>query len=295
MNRSNRDPATLVWSLGLTLPTTATEAGARFFDAWARTNSLVPLIFGNAGQLGSLPQQIIEILVALPLPVDKLRSLVDETFQKLSPQEQERNRQLVHPLTRLAANEQLLWELVFCRQVDNFLSYLSAVLYEAFVARPEILKEKEKTIDWATVISQATIQDVVRVLAERKVEELAYKSFADLRAYFESKRGLPIGNDDDCRVVNDAIAVRNIFVHNGCVINKQYVKLVPSVGASSVGCFKWIGLDDFERLARVVGKLVIDLDGRAAEHFKLAAWPLEVDPEKHPLADEPPPISDDPD
>lgn len=174
------------------------------------------------------------------------------------------------------------------------LSYLSAVLYAAFMKRPEVLKEKGKMIDWATVLSQATIGDIVHVLAERKVNELAYKSFGDVRDYFEKERGISVASEAQRKVITKAVAIRNISVHNGCVINEQFVKLVPETSRSSIGRLHWLKLDDFEPLAITLGELVTDLDRRAATHFKLEHYPLEVDPRKHPLGDEPPPISDDP-
>ena len=149
------------WDLGLAIPATATEAGMRFFDTWARVNSLVPAVFGNAHKLTSVTRKLLDSIVALPGPNERLKAIVDEEAAKRSPEEKEEwANGYVDPVSLLNAHAQLLWEMVFCRQVDNFLSYLSSLLYAAFMKRPEMLKEKGKTIDWATVLSQATIGDI---------------------------------------------------------------------------------------------------------------------------------------
>ena len=65
------------------------------------------------------------------------------------------------------------------RHVENFLNYLSSLLNEIFIQRPEILKSSEK-IDLEIVLGHSSIEDLVQTIAERKVENLSYKSLIDL-------------------------------------------------------------------------------------------------------------------
>jgi hypothetical protein len=79
--------------------------------------------------------------------------------------------------------------------------------------------------------------------------------------------------------------------HVACVINGRYVKNVPK---AVLGSFKWLDMTQVRGLAVAIGNVVRSLDERAAAHFRLPTYDLELDPNKHPLADEPPPVSDDP-
>lgn len=268
----NYQPWGLAWNVGLELPSTATEPGQRFFDTWARTNSLMAFVFGTTAKLARVAEDARQVL-------DKAG------VERSSPPPGS------DAFTVLGAHTQILWEMLLCRHVDNFLSYLSGVLFDVFIARPEMLKSNGQ-IDIETVLAQSSIKDVVHILAERKVNELSYKSFKDLCAYF-AKQGFAIGTDDDRSRITRAIGVRNISVHNGCVINSRFVETVPGTSPGSVGQFLWLDINDVEPLAIVLGDLVKELDAQANSHFKLPMWPMTIDPLKHPLADEPPPVSDD--
>jgi hypothetical protein len=62
----------------------------------------------------------------------------------------------------------------------------------------------------------------IRALAERKVDGLSYSSFLDLSQFFEERFHLTLVDDKDAQFVTEAIEVRNISVHNRCIVNRRY-------------------------------------------------------------------------
>lgn len=253
----------LAWDVGVPPPAIGTQASFAFFETWAATNSLMGFIFALAGHASRASAEAGKVLDELarngvPLPWRKAGSRAD-------------------PLKELTAHTQLLWELLLSRHVDNWLNYVASLLYEIFRARPGMLKTKDAKLDVATVLEQATIDDVVHLLAQRKVHELSYRPFAELCAFFE-QQGLPIGREEDRAYISEAIEVRNIAVHNRCVVNEFFVRRVPLAGADAIGKKRWLNVRDVEPLAIVLAHVVREVDAAAVAHFGLSAREFEILP-----------------
>ncbi len=121
---------------------------------------------------------------------------------------------------------QLLLEMMLCRGIDNYLCYLSELLFELFRIRPETLKsgERLKTQD---VLSHSTMEDLIHALAERRVQRLAYAGLRELAAYADERLGIPLFDDEHslARAVR-IVELRNIVVHNRGVINNVFLSRV---------------------------------------------------------------------
>jgi len=169
----------------------------------------------------------------------------------------------------LGENRQFFLELILARHVENYLNYLSSLLYEVFLARPETLKSSE-AIEIAEVLRHESRKDLVRALANRKVDRLAYESFEDLRDFFQQKLGLTLLTHEAERIVVEAIETRNISVHNRCVINRRYIK---RTGASEglEGKTKELGAETLEALLPVLNESVMALDAQARKRLRLRA------------------------
>ena len=256
-------PWGLAWDVGIDLPKSGTASARTFFGTWAKTNSLMAFVFDTTARFARLTETITSAL-------DK----VDANRPK--PPSGRR----LDIWKRLGAHTQLLWEMLLCRHVDNFTSYLSSILFEAFVARPQMLNSRDATIDVSVVLSQPTIRDLINVIAERKVNALSYKSFSDLCEYF-AKQGLPIGADNDRLRISQAVEIRNISVHNGCVVNERFLAAVPETPRDELGQVRLLNIHDVEPLAIVLGDLVRGLDESAIPHFGLSTSTWEIDPWKH--------------
>ncbi len=90
----------------------------------------------------------------------------------------------------------LLAELIHCRNVDNFLAYITDLLALIYHHRPEMLKSSEK-VEVKFIMQFLSMDDLINALAEKRVQELSYKSFQDLHDYLSSKIGLPLVTTDE--------------------------------------------------------------------------------------------------
>ncbi|HYE32893.1 MAG TPA: hypothetical protein VEH27_15810 [Methylomirabilota bacterium] len=123
---------------------------------------------------------------------------------------------------KFQANRQLYLEMMLVRHVENFLNYFSSLLYEIFTHRPETLRSSDK-VELSAVLKHPTIESFIREAAERKTEIASYGSFQDLLELFADRFGLTLGEEELIQTTLEAIEIRNISVHNRCIINRRFL------------------------------------------------------------------------
>ncbi len=82
-------------------------------------------------------------------------------------------------------------QIMLSRAAETFDLYLTTILRDVFLARPEMLKS-EGTVDIATVIEAGNYEDLIWGLIERKVHELSYRPLTDLRKFIVSRTGIDL-------------------------------------------------------------------------------------------------------
>jgi hypothetical protein len=73
---------------------------------------------------------------------------------------------------------------------------------------------------------------LIEFLAEREVAELGYRAFRDQAEYYREKFKLEIGAMAEVDQLVEIHARRNLFVHNGGVVNRRYLDAVTDTSAT---------------------------------------------------------------
>lgn len=170
---------------------------------------------------------------------------------------------------RLQVQKPYLFQMTFSRSVDNFLSYISDLLFEIFVHRPEMLRSKEK-IDVSQALDFSDKDQLVHYLAERKVNELAYKGIIELSEYVNNTLGFPLVESKvELEEISKVVQIRNLIIHNRGIVSRRAIDKCPLLGFS-VG--DEIQLDDKEviKVYDLLNKAVISIDEKAIGKFGLA-------------------------
>jgi hypothetical protein len=175
-------------------------------------------------------------------------------------------------LEELKKNSQFILELLICRHVDNFLNFLSEILFEIFVQRPETLRSTDK-VELSEVLRHKTLEDFVRAAAERRVDQLAYQSFGDLRAFFIERFKLELVTDISAAI--EAIELRNISTHNRCIINNRYCVRTGS-DTSNIGKTRDIVLKDLEAVSALFATAARNIDKAARQKLHLKATRFDI-------------------
>lgn len=174
----------------------------------------------------------------------------------------------------LIDSQEVLFEMLLVREVDNYLAYLVELLALVFESRPETLLS-DKTVPVRMIIEAETKDEIIEAIVEKRVNELAYKSLDDLDEYVSSTLGFPIYAADGAReAFMFLVESRNAIVHNRSVVGRRFLQRIPDAELS-VGDRVVIDLNAFDAFVHGMRVSVIDLDYRAAEHWSLDREPRE--------------------
>jgi hypothetical protein len=236
-------------------PRIGTKASRDFFGAWSTINSFFHWVLFMASHMDEMTKRVHELLY------DAQR---DEGKRKQMQQKWEMRKGMVDELRR---NRQFFIEVILVRHIENYLQYLSSLLFEIFTQRPETLRSSEK-VEVAFVLSYPSIEDLVQGYAEKKVESLSYSSFEDLSVFFNDRFGLELFPKQKVETVVEAIEIRNISVHARCVISRRYVARTGT-DASLIGTTKELYISHLDNLVPLLAESVKVLDKEARAKLKL--------------------------
>jgi hypothetical protein len=243
--------------LGLRIPSSGTHAAIDFFISYRQINSFLQFLINMVGRIEHTAKTAHDALVTFfkDHPTEKVKLTKDWESRRSTVEDLQEHRQF-------------LMEVILVRHVENYLNYLSSLLREVFLARPEALRSAEK-IELEVVLRHDSIEDLVKTITERKVEALSYSSFADLAEYFLEKFHITLVPHANRQLVIEAIETRNISVHNRCIVNQRFVSRTGGK-LEAVGKLRDLVLPEVEETARQLAKSVkaVDLDARKRLHVK---------------------------
>ncbi|MDP3097441.1 MAG: hypothetical protein Q8M86_05810 [Syntrophales bacterium] len=227
-------------------PKIGTQAAKEFFSSWRDINRLFDFVLLLAGSAEQVAKTAHETLIKTEHDEGKRAEMEAKWKSRRSA------------IDELKANRQLLLETILVRHVENFINYLSAVLFEIFTTRPETLKSSDK-VEVSKVLEHDSIESLVREIAETKVDSLSYSSFSKLSEFFEERFRIPIASESDAKLIHEYIEIRNISVHNRCHVNKRFVARM-NLAATEIGKKKAIYGEALDMLTTKLAEVVKAMD-----------------------------------
>jgi hypothetical protein len=229
-----------------TLPEVGTTAFSEYLISWHQINRFYQFVLTMVSSIEHVSTVAHEALVSTEHDETKRIEMISQWEIRRGP---------VHELKE---NRQFFLEVIYVQHVENFLAYLSGLLFDVFTQRPETLRSSEK-VDIASVLKHDSIESLVRELAERKVEALSYSSFADLSDFFHERFGLRVGTDVQREKITEAIEIRNISVHNRCLVSKRFTARLPA-SQIQIGQRYELYVHHVDRIVPLLLEFVRDLD-----------------------------------
>ena len=237
------------------LPKRGTRAAEDFFESWGQINRFFHFVLGLVGHTDGVAEHAHNALVETERDEAKKKKMIEEWGKRITATQELKN------------NRQIFVEVIFVRHLENYLNYLSSLLYEIFTQRPETLRSSDK-IEISSVLQHDSVESIVRDIAERKVEALSYSSFSDLTTFFKDRFNIKLVSDEELKKISDAIEIRNISVHNRCTINKRFVSRA-NVSIDDIGKKKYLFSNDLDELVPMLAKVVKSIDRSATSKLKL--------------------------
>lgn len=241
--------------LGVRVPSSGTHAAIQFFSSFRQINSFLHYLLRMAGHIENVSKHAHDTLLKFTDDPDEKEKLKNDWDKRDSP------------IDELKEHRQFLMEVVLVRHVENYLNYLSSLLREIFLSRPEALRSSEK-IELETVLRHESIDDLVRTITERKVESLSYSSFSELAEYFMEKFKITLVHEDDRPLIVDAIETRNISVHNRCILNQRFISRTGG-SVDKLGQLRELWIQDIEKIAYKLAESVKAVDSDARKRLRV--------------------------
>jgi hypothetical protein len=223
---------------------------------------------------GEITEFFIFFVKWTPRPDEMYRDLVKVLYDG---EPEKLNALLAEPMrgeANLKKFARFVMEMMVVRGADNFLTYVSEILALVFTSRPETLKSGE-TVKLEEILQHTTMDDLVKRLAERRVERLSYQGMKDLQKDLAEKLNFEIFPSSELlsRAVR-IIEIRNLLVHNRGFVNRTFL---TRTGDSSLTIGTPFKLSPHTVISELdfIARSVLDIDERAALKFGLPRFKSE--------------------
>ncbi len=171
-------------------------------------------------------------------------------------------RETVNLITPAAA------ELGLTRCVENFLCYVSDIITDTLIARPELLKSQEQ-VTLEDVLQHDSIEGFISWAAENRVAQLSFKGLEEISSYIKKRLGLDLHQDEaDWKKLKKGVALRNLIVHRRSVIDQRFIYLTGERELTRGTVYKTT-MRDYVRTAESAMKIVGQFDEKVAEKFSI--------------------------
>jgi len=239
----------------LPIPRVGTKAAENYFSSHISITRFFNWVLYMAGKMDEMSDIAHKALVSVEDDENKKNEMETKWKEKKGM------------IDELKYSRQFFLEVILVRYVENYLNFLSDLLFEIFTQRPETLRSSEK-VELSQVLQFNSIDEFVLSAAERKVESLSYSSFNDLGEYFLDRFDLVLFEESSIPKVIDAIETRNISVHNRCVINARYCKRTGK-DRDVIGDRRNLYGDDIEEIKDIFFNAVKSVDKQTRKKLKV--------------------------
>ncbi len=170
----------------------------------------------------------------------------------------------------LRSHASIIFQVYLSRGYDNYLLYISDLLAEIFVHRPETLRTSEQ-VRIEDVLIHHSMQSFIKTLAEKRVYNLVNDGIRKLAEYVSKRMGFPLfDSDEKLSEMIEIGAVRNVIAHNRGVVDQRFTERVPN-RKWRVGQPVPLTEEYVQDAMNTMNASVADIDFRVIEKFGLHA------------------------
>lgn len=124
----------------------------------------------------------------------------------------------------------ILSRILYSSFTDNFETYLSDLLFEIFLAKPETLKSKQEvTIE--EVLNCSDMQDFVHYWAKQKIGKLQKGSVKGFIEDTKQIKDLDVLGTVEIKEIDKLLQIRHLFSHRNGIIDDKFLKFYPNIAA----------------------------------------------------------------
>lgn len=162
----------------------------------------------------------------------------------------------------------ILEEMLFCRRVNSFLTYLADLVTLIYEKYPKML-QSDKQISYRFCIEHHIVGDLIPAIAEKTVMELTHQNLDVLAKYLEKKLDLVLFTTKaDLEKAALSVDIRNVITHNRGIVNRFFIQRHPQF-EEDLGKRVVLGEQERREMLDTLGYRARQLDLRAIKKFRL--------------------------
>ncbi|SMC40560.1 helix-turn-helix domain-containing protein [Chryseobacterium sp. YR221] len=121
----------------------------------------------------------------------------------------------------------ILSRILFSSVVDNFETYLSDILFEIYLAKPQSLKS-EQMVKVEDVLNCADIQEFITFWAKEKIGKLQKGSVKGFIADNKQIKDLNAIDSTTQNEIEKILQIRHLYSHRNGIVDEKFLKYFPS-------------------------------------------------------------------
>lgn len=161
----------------------------------------------------------------------------------------------------------VLCRILYSSLMDNFETYLSDLLYEIFLAKPETLKSKQE-VKIEEVLNCSSMQDFIEYWAKRKIGKLQKGSVSGFIKENKQISDLGIIDKTEQEEIEKLLQIRHLYSHRNGIVDEKFLNFFT--GLFSINSEHRMPIsevcDKLDYLVDIVDKV----DNAAIEKYSLA-------------------------
>src|SRR5690606_16202826 len=124
----------------------------------------------------------------------------------------------------------LLPKMALVSLVSLFDAYLSRLIKNMFLVKPELLNSSDKSLKFSDLVEFDSLEDARSSVIGMEIESILRESHTDQFKWLEEKIKIPLRDLDSWKVFIEITERRNLFVHADGLVNKQYLAICKNNG-----------------------------------------------------------------
>ncbi|WP_299676354.1 ATP-binding protein [uncultured Dokdonia sp.] len=161
----------------------------------------------------------------------------------------------------------ILTRILYSSYVDTFEGYLSDLLYEIYITKPDTLREHQE-VTVKEVLNCSDIEEFVRYIAKKKIGKLQRGSVKGFIKDNIPISSLNIITEDDQDTIEKILQIRHLFSHRNGIVDEKFLKYFQGnfqLNSEFELSIKQI-IEKMEYLLNIIEKI----DKKAIDKFRLS-------------------------
>jgi hypothetical protein len=162
----------------------------------------------------------------------------------------------------------MLMRILFSSCADTFETFMSDLLYEIYLAKPQTLKS-EATVTVKEVLDCSDMQEFITRYAKEKLKKLQRGSVRGFIADNNAIKSLNVFDATRIQEVEKILQIRHLYTHQNGIVDDRFRKSFP---LTKVNDEYRMTLEEFLNRFEYLAQAIEALDEAARKDFRLAAF-----------------------